>query len=100
MYTELKEVLFRRTIKAAIRSEDEDACRWPIFIAVTKESNGYAVWHSSEEVRIIAFSADRDAAIKYAARVDHEEAQDYARETVCNYRLIQSHLPEENEART
>lgn len=90
-------VLFKRTLKAAVRSDDEDKACGPVSLVVTKEANGYAAWYVFRNARIIAFGQDRDAVIKYAATVDHEKAEDYADEGSCNYNLPQSHLPELHE---
>jgi hypothetical protein len=85
MWVELGEVLFRRDIRACVRSDNEGEARPPEFIAVTKEANGFAVWHSYEETRIIAWSTDRNLAIKCAVRTDPGEAVEYAASTRCNY---------------
>lgn len=84
---EFREVLFRRQIKDPVKSDIEEEMRPAIIIVVTKEANGYAVWYSYEHSRIIAFSLNRDEAIKYAALVNPEEAEQYAMEAACNYNL-------------
>lgn len=97
--SEFNNVLFKRVIKEAVRSDIEDEMRAAVFLVVTKESNGYAVWYSSSKARIVAFCNDRDAAIKYAAGIDRETAEEYADESSCNYNLPQGHLPEIREAK-
>jgi hypothetical protein len=92
---QFEEVLFKRPIQAAIRSDDEEKDRPAEWILVTKERNGFAVWHQYEESRIIAFGTDRDAAILCAALVEVEIARAKAIAGTCDFTLPSTLLAEE-----
>lgn len=97
MYVDLmpETVLYKRMLKSSVPSENPDDYQPAVFIAVTQESNCFAVWYHAPDTKIIALSSDRDAAIQYAVRVAHVDAAQRFKEQSVIY--LRSQPPELDE---
>ncbi len=94
---EFGSVMFKRLIKNAVRSDDEEKAKPQELILVTQETNGYAVWYQYESSSIIAFARSRDVAIRQAATIDVGNARGRAEESVCQFDLPDSYEAEVSE---
>ncbi len=97
---EFEGVQFKRLIKNAVRSHDEEKAKPQELILVTRESNGYSVWYQYESSSIIAFARSRDVAIRHAAIIDIDNARERARASCCLFDLPESYEAEVSEEGT